>query len=811
MPKDQDILIEQEMKKAYIDYAMSVIVSRALPDVADGLKPVQRRILYAMHAMNLHADKPTKKSARIVGEVLGKYHPHGDLSVYDALSRMTQDFTMRYPLIKGQGNFGSIDGDSAAAMRYTEAKLAAISSEMLADIEKETVDFQPNFDNSLQEPKILPAKLPNLLLNGASGIAVGMATNIPPHNLSEVIEATIAHIKNPKIPIEKIIEIIQGPDFPTGGIIYREGIQELYTQGRGSFTVRAKAGIEDIKSGKQAIIITEIPYQINKSTLITDIANLVKNKRINDITNIRDESAKGKLRVVLELRRGANANVILNKLYNLTQMQTRFNGMLLAIVHGTPKLLNIKDILSHFVAHRKLVVERRSKFELRKAEERIHLVEGLLLALGKIDSVISIIKKSKATTEASTQLTVKLKLSQKQAQAILDMKLSKLTALEQKKLKDEEKSLQEQIKELKKILGSEREILEVVKKELQEIKRRYGDRRRTKIMEKLRTFTERDLITKETVAVILTSKGYIKRLPLNVYREQHRGGKGITGTELTSGDMVKETFTCSTHDYLLFFTNKGKAFSMQAYQVPEATRYAKGKAIINLLGIKGESIATTLPIKEFEGNLILITKKGMLKKMDLKSFSKIRKTGIVAITLPEANGDELIDALFLKEKEEIFLATSKGIAIRFPSAGLRKVGRTAYGVIGIRLAKDDFVVGAEVLPAEKEALEKISILTVTEKGYGKHTLISRYRKTARAGKGITNLKVTEKTGNVVGMIKVREGDSIIVTTQKGMVIRTSVKNIRQAGRSTQGVRIIRLAENDKAIGLARIREEWEGD
>ncbi|MBU2496962.1 MAG: DNA gyrase subunit A [Nanoarchaeota archaeon] len=805
MPKDEEILIEQEMKKAYIDYAMSVIVSRALPDVADGLKPVHRRILYAMHDMGLTADKPTRKSARIVGEVLGKYHPHGDLPVYDALSRMTQDFSMRYPLVIGQGNFGSVDGDPPAAQRYTEAKLSAIASEMLADIEKETVDFQANFDNSLEEPKVLPAKLPNLLLNGASGIAVGMATNIPPHNITEVIDAVIAYIKDAKIPIDKLIEIIPAPDFPTGGILYPEGVEELYKAGKGSFTVRAKAFIEDIKGGKQSIVITEIPYQVNKSSLITDIARLVRDKKLSDITHIRDESAKGKIRIVLEIRRSANSNVILNKLYNLTSMQTRFNGMLLAIVNGTPKLLNIKNIIEQFVLHREKVVEKRCKFDLRKAEERLHIVEGLLIALKKIDSVIQAIKKSKAVAEANAQLMSQFKLSQKQAQAILDMKLSRLTALEQKKLNDEEKSLEDIIKELNKILSSKQEILEVVKKELQEIKRKYGDDRKTKIEGKLREFKEKDLIAKETIAVTLTAKGYIKRMPLNVYREQQRGGKGITGTELTSGDVVQETFTCSTHDYLLFFTNKGKAFSMQAYNIPEATRYAKGKAVINLLGVQGENTATTLAVKEFSGNLILVTKKGIIKKMQLENFAKIRKTGIVAITLPE--DDELIDALFLNEKEEIFLGTSKGIAIRFSSSDLRNVGRTAYGVIAIRLAKDDFVVGAVILPAEREALEKITILTVTEKGYGKRTSIDKYRKTSRAGKGITNLKTTPKTGDVAGIIKVQDSDGIIVTTQKGMVIRTTVKNIRQAGRSTQGVRIIKLAENDKAIGLARIREE----
>lgn len=802
--KEGETLIEQEMKKAYIDYAMSVIVSRALPDVADGLKPVQRRILYAMYLMNLTPDKPTRKSARIVGEVLGKFHPHGDTPVYEALARMIQDFSMRYPLIEGQGNFGSIDGDPPAAQRYTEARLAAISLEMLEDIDKETVDFQPNFDNSLQEPKILPARLPNLLINGASGIAVGMATNIPPHNLSDVIDAIIAYIKNPNIPVEKLIELIKAPDFPTGGIVYREGLNELYKTGRGSFVIRGKASVEEIKGKRQAVVITELPYQINKSNLITDIAKLVREKRLQDITNIRDESAKGRIRIVLELRKGSNAKITLNKLYNLTQLQTKFNGMLLAIVNSAPRLLNLKDIISQFVLHRKKVVERRSKFELRRAEERLHVVDGLLIALRKIDNVINLIKKSKTTKDALSSLMAKLSLSQKQAQAILDMKLSRLTALENKKLVEEKKALQERIKELKKILESEKTILEVVKKELQEVKKKYGDKRRTTIEEKIQTFKEKDLIAKETIAITLTAKGYIKRLPLSVYREQQRGGKGISGTELTSGDAVKETFTCSTHDTLLFFTNKGRVFSLQAYQVPESSRYAKGKAIVNLLGIKGESIATTLAVKEFNGHIVLVTKKGTIKKMNLKNFSKIRKTGLIAITLPE--DDELIDAIFLKEKEEIFLGTSKGIAIRFSSSDLRSVGRHAYGVIGIKLEKDDYVVGAEILPISKDILRRLSILTVTEKGYGKRTNVIMYRKTSRAGKGITNFKVTEKTGLVIGLVKVNDGDSIIVTTQKGMVIRTAAKNIRLTGRSAQGVRIIKLAENDKVISLAGIKE-----
>ncbi len=809
MTKDniQDSLIENEMKKAYIDYAMSVIVSRALPDAADGLKPVQRRILYAMHLMGLTNDKPTKKSARIVGETMGKFHPHGDMAIYDALARMTQDFSLRYTLIEGQGNFGSVDGDPPAAQRYTEAKLALIAAEMLADIEKETVAFQPNFDNSQDEPKVLPAKIPNLLINGASGIAVGMATNIPPHNLSDSIDATTAYIKDPQIDIKKLIEMIQGPDFPTSGIIYKDGLDELYTTGRGSFTVRARASVEDIKGGKEAIIVTEIPYQVNKSTLIEDIAKLVRDKKLQDVTNIRDESAKGKIRIVIELRRGSDSNIALNKLYNLTQLQTRFNGMLLAIVNGVPKVLTLKDIIEQFVKHRKVVVEKRCKFDLRKAEDRKHIVEGLLLALSKIDSIIDLIRKSKAVAEASAGLQNRFKLSQKQAEAILDMRLARLTSLEHNKLREEEKHLEEIIKELRRILGSEHEILEVVKKELQEVKRKYGDDRKTKLIEKLKTFSEKELITKETIAVTLTAKGYIKRLPLSIYREQQRGGRGITGTELTSGDALQDTFVCSTHDYLLFFTNKGKAYSLQAYQVPEATRYAKGKALVNMLGLQNEDVATTLAIKSFEGSLALCTKKGMIKMMDVANFEKIRSSGIIAINLPEDGSDELIDAKFLKEKEEIFLGTKEGTAIRFLSSDLRSVGRAAYGVIGIRLDKDDRVVGAEILPAVKEELDKVSMLTITEKGFGKRTEVDRYRKTARAGKGVTNLKVTDKTGPVANIIKVTDEDSIIVTTQKGMVIRTNVKNIRSAGRSTQGVRIIKLQENDKVIGMARIREE----
>ncbi len=719
--------------------------------------------------------------------------------VYD----LTIEKTHNFALAAGVFVHNSIDGDPPAAMRYTEAKLAAISDEMLADIEKETVDFMPNFDNSLKEPKILPATLPNLLVNGASGIAVGMATSIPPHNLSEVIEAVIAYIKDSKISVDKFLEIVQAPDFPTGGIVYREGIEELYRTGRGSLVVRAKAAIEEAK-GRERVVVTEIPYQVNKSTLIADIAKLARDKKL-DISDIRDESAKGKIRVVIEVRRGADAKLILNKLYTLTQLQTKFNGILLALVGGAPKLLNLKDMIELFVKHRKLVVERRSKFELRRAEERLHIIVGLLIALKSIDTVIDLIKKSKNVSEASSELIAKFKLSQKQAEAILDMKLSRLTTLEHNKLKDEEKELGELIKELRRILASEQAILEVVRKELLELKRKYGDERKTKIADKLPTFTEKDLIAKEQAIITLTAKGYIKRMPLQVYKEQQRGGKGITGTELTSGDFVQDTFTCSTHDYLLFLTNKGRAFSLQAYQVPAAERYAKGKAIINLLNLKGESIETTIPVRNFDGNLILITKNGIIKKMSLKEFEKVRSSGIVAITLPE--NDELVTARLTTDGDEIVIGTAKGIAIRFGSKDLRNVGRAAYGVRAIKLRKDDFVVGAEVLPAAKEELEKLAVLTITEKGFGKRSEISKYRKTARAGKGITNIKVGEKIGNVAGLITVKKEEGVIVITAKGMVIRTAVANIRQAGRVTRGVRIIKLAENDKVIGLARIREE----
>ncbi len=802
--KLEEVRIEEEMKKAYIDYAMSVIVSRALPDVADGLKPVQRRILFSMHQMGLTSDKVTRKSARIVGDVLGKFHPHGDLPVYDALARMTQNFSLRYTLIDGQGNFGSIDGDPPAAMRYTEAKLSKLAEEMLSDIEKETVAFQANFDNSLKEPIVLPGKVPNLLINGASGIAVGMTTNIPPHNLSEVVDAIIEVIKNPNIEIDKLLEIVPAPDFPTAGFVYKDGITELYKTGRGAITARGKTNTDE-ERGRERIIVTEIPYQVNKSVLIEDIARLVQSKKLQDISDIRDESSKGKIRIVIELRRGANSKVVLNRLYNLTSLQTRFNGILLALVDGVPRILNLREIIEQFIKHRQVVVRKRTDFELRKAEDRQHIVSGLLIALKNLDNIITLLKKSQNVSEASQELVKKFNLSVKQAEAILDMRLARLTALEHKKLKDENEELTRKIEEFKRILGSEKEILEIIRKELLEIKKRYGDDRRTKILERMQAFSDRDLVQRENVVITLTSKGYIKRLPSNIYKEQRRGGKGITGTELTTGDFVQNIFTCNTHDYLLFFTNNGKAYALQCYQVPEGTRYAKGKALVNLLNLKDESVTTTISVKNFEGNLLLITKDGIIKKMSFKEFDKIRSSGIIAVTLPE--GDALVEAMLTSDTEEILVGTAKGTAIRFSSKDLRSVGRNAYGVIAIRLEKDDYVVGAEILPSEKERLEKLTALTITEKGFGKRTQIAKYRRIKRGGKGITNIKLGPKTGNVVNILTCQDGDSIIVTTSKGMVIRTPAKSIRLAGRITQGVRIIRIAENDKVIGLSKAGEE----
>ena len=796
--------ITTEMEKAYIDYAMSVIVSRALPSVEDGLKPVHRRILHAMNSIGLQHNKPTKKAARIVGDVLGKYHPHGDTAVYDALVRMAQDFSLRYPLIHGQGNFGSIDGDPQAAMRYTEAKLASISSELLEDLEKETVKMLPNFDNSLKEPEVLPGKLPNLLINGASGIAVGMATNIPPHNLPEVCEAITELINKPETTIEKLSTIVTGPDFPTGASVTSEGIIDMYKTGKGRLIMRGKTNIEENK-GKTNIIITEIPYMLNKSDLIVQIAKLAQDKKLPDVSDIRDESAKGKIRIVIELRKGAGEKFTLNRIYKNTRLQDSFNVNMIALVQGKPRILNLKMILEEYIKHRKLMITRRSKFELKKAEARLEIVLGLLIALKDIESIIKLIKSSKNTTEALENLVKKFSLTRNQAQAILDMKLSSLTSLEADKLKKEKAELEAKITELQKILGSDQEILSIIKKEISELKRKYGDERRTKIIGKLSEIKEQDLVQKKDVVVTITDKGYCKRIDVKNYKEQKRGGKGVIGSDLSTGDFVMQLIQCSTHDELFFFTSRGRVFTLKAHQIPAAEKYSKGKALINLLNLKDEEVQSVMPIKEYVGFLMIVTKKGIVKKVPLEQLKKVRATGIRIINLPADNSDEVIDVGWVEDKNEVLLVTKKGQAIRFKSPDVRPMGRAAYGVTGIKMNKDDQVVSLELLDPKS----KNTILTITENGYGKRSEKDSYRLTGRAGKGVINLKISSKTGNVITTVSVGETDDIIVSTAKGIVIRTQAKQLRVMGRATQGVRIVKLQEGDKVSDLAKVQEAEE--
>ncbi len=793
-----DAEISSEMRKAYINYAMSVIVARALPAAEDGLKPVHRRILWAMHQMGLQHNKQTKKSARIVGDVLGKFHPHGDVAVYDAMVRMAQDFSLRYPLIKGQGNFGSMDGDPAAAMRYTEAKMNKICEELLQDIEKKTVKMLPNFDNSLEEPEVLPGKLPNLLLNGASGIAVGMATNMPTHNLIDTCDAILAYIDNPKIEIDKLIEKIKAPDFPTGGYVSGD-IEQIYKEGRGRLILRGKTRIEDKK--KIRIIITEIPYQVNKAGLVEEIATLAKEKKLPDISDLRDESAKGDIRIVIELRKGAEPKFTINRLYKYTKLQTNFDVNFVALVDGQPRQLNLKQIIETYVNHRRKIIRKRTEFDLDKAERRLHIVEGLLIAQKNIDEIIRLIKKSKGTAEASEVLQKKFSLTQKQAQAVLEIRLQSLTSLEYEKLKKEEKDLKELIEKLKKILSDEKEILNIIKAELRELKKNYGDDRKTSVMQSVKAIEEKDLVSKKDVVVTITDKGYIKRMDLKQYKEQNRGGRGVIGTELATGDFVKELLTCSTHDYLLFFTTRGRVLWLKAYQVPEIAKYSKAKALVNLLQLRDEQISSVISVKKFEDYLIMATKKGIVKKIKLEQFSSPRKGGIKAINL-EGKNDSLISVQRVRDNQEVLLVTKKGQACRFNSDNVRAIGRAGYGVAGIKLNKDDEVVSLEVLPMEN--VKDYSILTITKKGYGKRTNIEDYRLTARGGKGVINMKVTDKTGEVITSQSVKDNDTIIVTTAKGIVMRTGLKNIRVMGRATQGVRVIKLGAGDFVTDLVRV-------
>jgi len=798
----QPRVIEDEMKQSYMAYSMSVIVGRALPDVRDGLKPVHRRILYAMKDMGMLHNKPFKKSARIVGEVLGKYHPHGDAAVYDSMVRMAQDFSLRYPLVQGQGNFGSVDGDSAAAMRYTEARLNQLSEEILQDLDKETVKFVPNFDGSLKEPHVLPAKAPNLLINGSSGIAVGMATNIPPHNMNEICDGTIHLIDNPNAAAEDLFKIIKGPDFPTGGIIQgNKGIKSAYTTGRGKVRVHAKIQIEEKKRTK--LIITEIPYQVNKSQLIEEIANLVRDKKIIGISDLRDESDREGMRIVIELKTGANTDIVRNQLLKHTRLKTTFGIIMIALVDNEPKTLNLKQLLKQFILHRKKVVRKRTEYDLKQAEAKAHILEGLIIALDNIDPIIKLIKAAKTAAEAKQGLIDDYKLTEKQSQAILDMKLQRLTNMEQDKIREDHKALVKLIAELKEILGSEQKILDIIKQELRELKDKYGDERRTQIIEaEAQKFEEEELIKPEDMVVTLTHAGYVKRQSLDVYKKQKRGGRGVMGMETKETDFVEEIFTANTHDYVLFFTNKGKVHWIKVYQLPEAGRYAKGTAIVNILELgKNEKITAFTPVKEFKKDnyLFFVTKQGTVKKTSLEEFSKPRKGGILAIGInPD---DELINVDLTNGSKKIILATKQGNAVHFDEKDVRPMGRTARGVIGIKLRKGDKVIGSVV------AEEGKTLLTVTEKGYGKRTPISEYRLISRGGVGVINIKVTDKNGNAVAIKSVAEDDEIILISQKGIIIRTSAKGISLVGRATQGVRVMKLDATDKLMAAAKIAKD----
>jgi DNA gyrase subunit A len=796
--------IEDEMKKSYMDYAMSVIIGRALPDVRDGLKPVHRRILYAMNELNNDWDKPYKKSARIVGDVIGKYHPHGDMAVYDSIVRMAQDFSLRYTLIDGQGNFGSVDGDPPAAMRYTEIRMAKLAGELLADIDKETVDFVPNYDESLLEPSVLPSKFPNLLVNGSSGIAVGMATNIPPHNLIEAINGLIALIENPEITVGELMSYIPGPDFPTGGFIYgQEGIRSAYETGKGVIQLRARAIIErDRKGERESIIVTELPYQTNKAKLIERIAELVQEKVIEGIAGVRDESDREGMRVVIELKRNEVPEVILNQLYKNTQMQTSFGIILLAIHQNQPKLLSLKEMLHLFLQHRREVVTRRSLFELKKAEARAHILEGLKKAIDQIDAVIATIKASKTPKEAKERLMDRFDLSEEQAQAILDMRLQRLTNLEQRKIVEEYEETIKLINRLKDILASERLMLNVIKEELISIRDTYGDERHTEIVDVAPEIKIEDLIAEEDMVVTITHTGYIKRNPISLYRSQHRGGKGKVGINVKEEDFVEDLFVASTHDYLLFFTDAGKIYWKKVHEVPQAGRITRGKAIINLLNLSPEEKVTTiLSLKDFSpGKFItFVTKNGTIKKTALEAYSNPRAGGIIALGLDE--GDELISTKLTDGERHLFIGTKMGKAIHFHENQVREMGRTARGIRGIRLSKGDEVVGMEVV------VPHTSLLTVTENGYGKRSQASEYRIQNRGGSGIFTVKRTKKTGDVVGVKSITDDDELMVISNKGKIIRLRAADIPVQGRSTQGVRLISLEEAERVVAVAKLAEK----
>ncbi len=809
MDRQDEKIIERnivtEMETAYIDYAMSVIVSRALPDVRDGLKPVHRRILYSMHEDGITSDKPYRKCANTVGSVLGRYHPHGDSSVYDAMVRLAQDFSMRYMLIDGHGNFGSIDGDPPAAMRYTESRMAKIAEQMLVDIEKNTVDFMPNYDDRLQEPTVLPAKVPNLLINGSSGIAVGMATNIPPHNLREVIDGTIKVIDDDNVTNEDLMQIIKGPDFPTGALILgKEGIKEAYTTGKGKITLRAEAEIEEMQGNRQRIVVSSLPYQVNKSNLIIKIDELVKERKIEGISEVRDESDREeRVRIVIELKRDARPQVILNQLYKHTQMQDTFGIIMLALVNGEPKILTLKECLEEYIKHRREVILRRTKFDLDKAEARAHILEGLLIAIDNIDEVIKIIRES--YDDAKERLIERFKLSDIQAQAILDMQLKRLSGLQREKLEEEYEELMKLIAYYKEILSSETLVFDIIKQELLEIRDKFGDERLTKIAPAEGEFEEEDLIKEEQTVIALTHFGYIKRVPVDTYKSQRRGGKGITGMSTREDDFVKEIFTASTHDTILFFSNKGKMYRLRGFEIPEAGRTAKGTAIVNLLNLEaGEKISAIIPIQNFSDGMYLLmsTKNGLIKKTPLKEYDSNRKNGLMGITLKD--DDELIDVRLSDGQNDIVLVTRKGMSITFDEKDVRPVGRTAQGVIGMRVDDGDYVIGMEPIIAGSKA----TLLAITENGFGKRTELDEYRVQNRGGRGVITYKITPKTGELVGIKIVTGVEDVMLITDTGTIIRLNSGEISVLGRSTQGVTLMRTNEG-KVISIEKILEEGE--
>lgn len=796
----EQVELEDEMQRSYLEYAMSVIVGRALPDVRDGLKPVHRRILYSMFESGLTPQNPHRKCARVVGDVLGRYHPHGDAAVYESLVRMAQDFSCRYELIDGHGNFGSVDGDSAAAMRYTEARLSPIAMEILEDIKKDTVDFVDNYDSSLKEPVVLPSKFPNLLANGSSGIAVGMATNIPPHNLGEVVDAIVAYIDNTEISLDELIGKIKGPDFPTGGLIMgTEGIKAAYKTGRGIIQVRARAHVEQTKAGRKRVVATELPYQVNKSRLVERIAELVKGKTITGISDLRDESDRSGMRLVIELRKDSNPDVVLNLLYKNTQMQCSYGIIMLALVDGAPRALSLSQIIEKQVDHRKDVITRRTKFELERASERSHILDGLLIALDNIDETIELIKGSKTPEKARERLIERFKLTEVQAQAIMDMKLSRLTGLESQKLKDEQKELRAKIKELKDILADPSKVLGIIKDEFLEIKSKYADERRTEIVGPAEEFSMEDLIAEEEMVITITHSGYAKRVPVTTFRKQRRGGKGVVGMELKEGDFVEHLFITSTHHFVLFFTNKGKIYKLKVYEIPEGSRVSKGKALVNLLALEpGERVVEVIAARDFEKGkyLITATRKGLVKRTPFELYNSVRKDGIIALKLRD--GDEMIRACLTSGDEDIMIITGSGNAIRFSERGLRPMGRASMGVRGITLSNGDYALTMEDL------VEGTDLLVVTENGFGKRTPVGGYPLRKRGGKGVRTIKLTEKRGGLSGALAVRENQELFLVSQEGTMIRVPVNSIPRTGRATQGVRVMKVSGSDRVSAVALV-------